>query len=341
MSQPTLRAGLPGSPDGPGPAALGLLPVTTVPVAALVDADSPRLSGEDTAHTRSLVAAAEPLPPLVVQRQTMRVIDGMHRLRAARLRGDTEIDVRLFDGDEASSFVVAVRTNITHGLPLTLADRKEAAARIIGYYPYWSDRMIAEVAGLAASSVAVMRPTARNQQLDRRLGRDGRLRPVNSAERREIAGRLMADDPTASLRQIARQAGISPETARDVRARLRSGGNPSIVGRRDRHRHDGAGLALAGTALSARARERGPVGGRAGASSLALLMADPAFRCTDCGRALLRMLSAHKIIREHSERLTASIPDHCKRWVADAARACATEWQEFAERLDEQTVPVR
>jgi hypothetical protein len=61
----------------------------------------------------------------------MRVIDGMHRLRAAQLRGDHGVEVKFFDGDADEAFIAAVRANITHGLPLTLADRKAAAQRIL------------------------------------------------------------------------------------------------------------------------------------------------------------------------------------------------------------------
>jgi hypothetical protein len=52
-------------------------------------------------------------------------------LCAARLRGADKIKARFFDGDEASAFVLAVRLNFTHRLPLALTDRKAAADRII------------------------------------------------------------------------------------------------------------------------------------------------------------------------------------------------------------------
>jgi ParB-like chromosome segregation protein Spo0J len=51
----------------------------------------------------------------------MRVIDGIHRVEAAKLRGAKEIEARLFDGDESASYVLAVQANVTHGLPLSRA----------------------------------------------------------------------------------------------------------------------------------------------------------------------------------------------------------------------------
>jgi ParB-like chromosome segregation protein Spo0J len=201
---------------------LNQIPVDKVSIDSLVVQNSVRSSGENISHIHTLVEVRDSLPPILVHRQTMRVIDGIHRLRAAVLCGAREINVRFFDGDEASSFVIAVQANITHGLPLSLADRKAAAARIAQYYPEWSDRAIASLAGLSHNTVAVMRerPAGDNGQLDARVGRDGRLRPRNSAERREIAKKLIEDNPDAPLREIAQRAHISPETARRVRNSL-------------------------------------------------------------------------------------------------------------------------
>ncbi|HLK00590.1 MAG TPA: ParB N-terminal domain-containing protein, partial [Streptosporangiaceae bacterium] len=188
------------------------LPVVRVPISALVAADSPRRAGEDPEHARTLAESGEPLPPIVVHRPTMRVIDGMHRLRAAGLCGRTDIEVRFVDGDEASSFVLAVSENVRHGLPLSLADRKAAAERIIRSYPHWSDRMVGSVTCLSGKTVSAIRQRIREasgvEQPMATVGRDGRFRPRDGAQRREIARGLMLADPRASLRQIARQAGI-------------------------------------------------------------------------------------------------------------------------------------
>jgi hypothetical protein len=62
-------------------------PVVAVPVLSLRPADSPRLNGEDKAHIARLAEMDTPLPPILVDRRTMRVIDGMHRLMAASLLG--------------------------------------------------------------------------------------------------------------------------------------------------------------------------------------------------------------------------------------------------------------
>ena len=61
-----------------------------VPVELLRHADSPRLDGESPDHIRTLAESGSDLPPILVHRETMRVIDGMHRLRAAILNGQLE-----------------------------------------------------------------------------------------------------------------------------------------------------------------------------------------------------------------------------------------------------------
>ncbi|MFD1048734.1 serine hydrolase, partial [Kibdelosporangium lantanae] len=96
-----------------------------VPIDSLLPADSPRLSGESMEHARMLAASEAELPPIVVHRPTRRVIDGMHRLKAAALRGQDDILVRFYEGDDEDAFIVAVETNIAHGLPLSLADPVE------------------------------------------------------------------------------------------------------------------------------------------------------------------------------------------------------------------------
>ncbi|MFC7733878.1 ParB/RepB/Spo0J family partition protein [Actinomadura keratinilytica] len=210
--------------------------VETVAVDALAMDDSPRCSGVVPEHVAALAETPHPLPPIIVHRATMRVIDGRHRLLAARMRGRPTIDVRFYEGDEAHAFALAVKSNIAHGLPLTAADRKRAAARVIASHPQWSDRLIASVTGLAPATVADIRRRSAAGSAERiRIGRDGRIRPVDATEGRRRAGELILADPSLSLRQIARAAGISPETARDVRNRLRRGEDP-LPSRRRRKR---------------------------------------------------------------------------------------------------------
>jgi len=277
------------------------------------------------------------LPPILVHRPTMKVIDGMHRLRAAKLRRQEEIAVEFFDGDQAEAFVLAVKMNVAHGLPLPLADRKTAAQRIIESHPEWSDRRIASTTGLAAKTVADIRrhlSASDGPHGGVRIGRDGRLRPVDSSEGRRAAGRLIRENPSLSLRRVARAAGISPETARDVRYRVNRGEEllPTPLDKRRRvdkctQRKDSKrGLAVQTASMDLSGY----------LATLRRLREDPSVRLTATGRTLIQLLQVHSVNEEIWTRIADNIPGHCRQQVARAARYCAQLWQAFADRVDRE-----
>ncbi|MER7845175.1 hypothetical protein ABTZ03_14660 [Kitasatospora sp. NPDC096077] len=322
------------SPQASRPEPSGLLgdTVVLVRVESLLPADSPRVAGESDAHVRLLAEVDEPLPPIVVRRDTGQVVDGMHRVRAAALRGQEFIRARLFEGRDEDAFVLAVRLNHAHGLPLTEADRTSSAERIIASHPQWSDRRIAEASGLAARTVAAVRrrSTADHPQLNARLGRDGRIRPLNAAEGRLLASRLMADDPTASLREVADAAGIAVATARDVRQRmLRS---QDVVPPRQRRRQPSPGTGVGGP-VDTMPQGQGAAY-PANSRTLESLRKDPSLRLSDSGRQLLQLLNVHLAKPDQWNRLAHGVPTHRADAVALMARACAEQWLEFARAMD-------
>lgn len=308
------------------------LMVVEVEIGSLSTADSPRTTGVDQEHVAALAVVQTPLPPITVHRPSMRVIDGLHRLRAAELRGQRKIAVRYFDGDDADAFVVAVESNVTHGLPLTTADRKRAAGRIIASHPQWSDRMIASVSGIAPGTVADIRrraPGGRTGE-ESRIGHDGRVRPINGAEGRRLASELIAQNPGLSLRQVARVASISPETVRDVRNRMMRGEDP--VPRRGRQAHhevrvEPPRLGRGPSAVPDRdaAQDR--------AEAVKRLKADPALRFSEIGRTLLRLLNLHTISMEEWDQIIDKVPPHCRGIVAYLASESAEMWTEVAVRV--------
>jgi hypothetical protein len=194
------------------------------PVSSLLDNfDSPRAEGEDASHIKLLAALSTELPPILVHRPTMRVIDGMHRLRAAVIRGQGSVEVEYFHGTEADAFVLSVEINQKRGLPLSLTDRRHAAARIITYHPEWSNRRIAAATGLAPNTVGSIRKrsTAQYAHQGLTIGRDDKARPRDAAARRRRAEALTRENPAASVREIARAAGISVGTVQCARHRAR------------------------------------------------------------------------------------------------------------------------
>jgi ParB-like chromosome segregation protein Spo0J len=307
-----------------------------VSIGSLKLSGSPRLDGEDPAHVRLLMDVDDELPPILVHRQTMRVIDGRHRLRAATLRGATEIAVEFFEGDENDAFIMAVKANVAHGFPLSLADRRAAAARIVELHPEWSDRAIAAAAGLSADTVGAIRrrSTAGSEQLNVRVGRDGRVRPVDPAQGRLRASEMFAVRPHASLREVAREAGIAVGTVRDVRERIRCGLDP-VPGGPAKNTSENAPKDDA-----ARAEKLDPQPSPAELedmiSKLQNLRKDPSLRFTDAGRRLLRLLDQHALSPEEKAWLVTSVPMHCANVIADLARVYSTVWQGLADAIEQQ-----
>jgi ParB-like chromosome segregation protein Spo0J len=200
------------------------LPIVALSISSLLLDMSARQGGENKEHTRVLAESEEQLPPILVHGPAMRVIDGVHRVRAAMMRRQNRILGRIYHGTDDDAFVLAVRVNTIHGLPLTRSDRTAAAVRIIQSHPQWSDRMIATAVGLSAGTIAKarQRSTAQDAQSTTRLGKDGRVRPVNHAAGRAQVAALLAGDPDSPIRAIAQQAGVSHSTVHSVRQRLRA-----------------------------------------------------------------------------------------------------------------------
>ena len=290
-------------------------------------ADSPRLSGVDADHVRALAESAERLPPIMVHRPTMRVLDGVHRVHSARLRGQRAIEARFYDGPDHDAFVVSVRANITHGLPLALADRTTAAERILATHPHWSDTMVASVTGLSAKTVAAVRhrSTSDIPGSNVRLGRDGRVRPLNSAASRIIAGELLRRNPGTPIREIAKAAQLSVSTVWDVRERLKRGEDP--VPQRQRRATESGRLAGAGRQVDR-------------AALLGVLSRDPSLRSTESGRTLLRWLHGNGTDLDQWQRVleAGTLPAHCVDTVAELAAANAESWSRLARQLRQQGV---
>jgi ParB-like chromosome segregation protein Spo0J len=278
-------------------------PVVRVPVDDLHLGESPRLFTVNQRHAAMLASIESPLPPVLVWRETMGVVDGAHRLLAARLRGDTEIDAHLVDGGQADIFVLAVRANTRHGRPLTPIEREQSAQRILTSHPDWSDRAIAATCGLASKTIRALRrcATANEPQLHEvRLGRDGRARPLDPDDGRRRAVEALRQAPESSLRAVAREVGISPATVRDVRARLERGDSPYV------------------TAANPLADDR-------------------ALASMDDGESFVSWLEAHLIEPDEWLRFVDAVPASRIYLVADQARAAATAWRAFADALEART----
>jgi len=296
-------------------------PVVRLPIGALRCGKSVRVSGENADHVRRLAGVAEAtLPPIVVHQDTMRVIDGVHRLRAAQLRGGSLITARFLDCDELDAFVFALLANTERGgLPLTRADRRSAAEHILSHRPLWSDRRITAATGVATRTVAELRARL-GGRTEARVGKDGRTRPTDGARRRERVRALLLDQPYLSLREAARAVGVSPETVRAVRAGLHADtaqtGAPRVI----------TDVERAGTRAAAQQRDC--------ATLFEWLRNDPALRSSQRGRVLLRLLRLQLELRTSLTGITPHVPSHCHDSLAAFARQNAVSWRAIAELIE-------
>ncbi|AHH18290.1 putative regulatory protein [Nocardia nova SH22a] len=320
-------------------------PIEIVAISKILPGPSPRT---DTAgrieHVRLLAEAGSSLPPIVVHRSSMKLIDGSHRLAAAGMRGESEIAVRYFDGSESDAFVLAVRLNVEHGLPLSLADRKAAAARLVTSNPDWSDRLVASITGLSHKTVGSQRRrvSGENTQLHGRIGKDGKVRPTEVAEGRQRAAQIIRSNPTASLREVAKIAGISTGTVRDVRRRLENSAELNIADSQGAAKPSESGRMTSGqtsaparpTLVSVRQRNTETT---ASIQEMILqnLRNDPALRFTDHGRSVLRRLATTVMDIKEWEHLLAGAPEHCKGALAKLAHANADSWTSLARSLEQ------
>lgn len=114
----------------------------------------PRLEGLKEQHVRLLMASDPALwPPLLVSPNPdgmCDVIDGFHRLEAARRLGLTVVPCIV---DSTAGYPEAVAANLHHGLPLPLADRKEYARWLHQREPGLSYRQLGLRCGLNHETV--------------------------------------------------------------------------------------------------------------------------------------------------------------------------------------------
>ncbi|WP_216858265.1 ParB/RepB/Spo0J family partition protein [Actinomadura verrucosospora] len=334
-------------------------PEVEVPVGSLVPGFHLRHAGTDPAHVRLLADAAGSVrfPSILVQRRGSRIIDGMHRVEVAKLRGEQHISARLVDCTDVEALVLAVKSNTQHGLPLSRADRISSAKRILTAHPDWSDRAVASITGLSAKAIASLRngTTGEIPADGKRLGRDGKRRPILAAEGRRRAEEYIKAHPEASLRKVARETDVSLGTAHDVRERLRRAGEQEEereerTGRLERVGRTGPEQAARDEAAKeiAESVQSGPVppplpmparGGSRGVQQLtwpmiaAKLANDPVLRYTQGGRAFLRWMDRRSMQTDEWREFIDAIPQHWLEDVVWIAVTMSEDWRQFAELL--------
>jgi hypothetical protein len=295
------------------------LDVEDLPLAEVGGGVSVRASGVSEEHVEGLMVSQGRWPPIIVWGPGNRVVDGQHRVFAARRLGMELIGAVRFVGDEEEAFVEAVRRNVGHGLPLTIPDRTRAAERILEHQPEWSDRLIAGICAMAPRTVAKVRSDMKDRAgilAARRVGRDGRRRPEDPAALRAHISRVLQTSPERSLREVAHSVGASPETVRSVKKGLAAGA--------------GSGTGVNGS-RSGNIRAAPPVRDAHPATTDAggRWRSDVALVSLDGGSSLVEWFE-DKTIGEEWREYAAIVPISRAYELADEARRRANAWCEFA-----------
>ena len=158
-----------------------------------------RAGGLDDRHVAALEELDGRWPPLLVWAHHPEVLlDGAHRLEAARRLGHSTVQVVAFQGDADEAFVETVRRNIGHGLPLTVPDRTRAGQQVLNRHPDWSDRRIAEACGLSPHTVARLRAS---------------LPPADTPRSRRVAAKTATATATAVVGPPRVAVGLGPSKA--------------------------------------------------------------------------------------------------------------------------------
>jgi hypothetical protein len=319
-----------------------------VKVDTLLPADSPRLNGLDEQHVRQLADVYPALPPILVHSRTMRVIDGMHRLAAARRNRVDVVAVRYFTGTEEESFLRSVSANVAHGLPLSPEERKTAAHRILDMCPELSDRAVGACTGLSPKTVAAVRSrsTEDSARLNVRMRSNGKAHPLDRTAERLHAAQLMIARPDLPLRAVVKETGLSLGTVHDVRQRLLRGDAPVPASRRRPPRIQPLGTDVTASRRSCdpespdplhRAPETlgasAPGRSRTSLEMLRKLASDPSLRHSESGRHFLRWLHDHFVVDDSWRQWTEAVPPHSAATLADLALHCSRTWKRFAEDL--------
>lgn len=189
----------------------------TLELASLVFGFSPRFVPEDPELVRALAELpGEALPAVLVHAATMTVIDGRHRVLAARLRGDGSIRARLHHGNLQEALLMAVELNVPHGKPLTYGEKLHSACLVLADVPETPDSTVADICGLLPKTVNRLRGIVKECTFTASEAHNS-SRILSSEVARREARQIMLSFPEESNRSIAREVGLSEATVRAIR----------------------------------------------------------------------------------------------------------------------------
>jgi uncharacterized ParB-like nuclease family protein len=144
------------------------------------------------------MARGDRFPPVVVfqvdqvDRGDFILVDGFHRLKAARRAKLGQILAEVRRGSRPDALRFALGANHKHGLRRTNGDKRRAVEMALAEFGNQSDRLLAEMCGVSQPFVSNLRHQLITVIGSKpRLGKDGKLRtlPVSTPDRSSVGGR--------------------------------------------------------------------------------------------------------------------------------------------------------
>lgn len=190
-----------------------------------IDATSAVRVALDPEHVERLAAVLRRCPPITLGAANV-LIDGAHRVAAARLLGWGEIPALVLPVNTAAEVLFeAARANSRHGLPLTRAERRAAVAQLLATSSSLSDRALARACGVDRSVVARLRAerelcSGGGNSQQTRAGSDAKSYPAARKGVERLTDVFVRSDPDITVRALAERLGVSIGTAHKHRARV-------------------------------------------------------------------------------------------------------------------------
>ena len=123
------------------------------------------------------------LPPITVFSVdgTLKIVDGEHRLTAAKRLDLAEIDADIKEGTDSEAREYAYLANLHHGRPLNRKEKQKVIEGMLRLHSERADNWIAEDVGCKSETVSTRREelesTFQIGKLDELIGKDGKPRP--------------------------------------------------------------------------------------------------------------------------------------------------------------------
>lgn len=191
------------------------------------DAVLPRLSDSEFEGLKQSIDESGILQSIVIDRESMTIIDGHHRWRAAKELGLEQVPVRAPDfDDEEDRMRVGVKLN-AHRRQMTGEQKRAAIAALLKGDPKQSNRSVADAVGVDHKTVAPVREemeaAGEIPHHETRVGRDGVEQPATKPkpdptsswkpERKEAAEKMLAALPEQERDAVKALVGPVHETA--------------------------------------------------------------------------------------------------------------------------------